>query len=93
MRNAILVNGSQQAHSKGRVVARKKPPEEPQPPDGPRPIAIAVRGWPAWKAWADRLRAHTEKKVGVVVSLNALVGLALAHYAKAIGFTEEPPER
>jgi hypothetical protein len=62
-------------------------------PEGPRPIAIAVRGWPAWKEWAERLKDHTAKKLGVPLSLNALVGLAMSHYAKSIGFKEEPPER
>src|SRR4051794_10997977 len=80
------------------VVARKRKgdegiPASPDEPRGPRPIAIAVRARPAWKEWAERLRAFASHKVGVTLSLNALVGLALAHYAKAIGFKEEPPER
>ncbi len=74
-------------------MARTKatPPAEVR--EGPRPIAIAVRGWPAWREWADRLKEHAAKKLGVPLSLNALVGLSLSHYAKSIGFKEEPPER
>ena len=72
---------------------KTKAPAKPTVNEGPRPIVIAVRGWPTWKEWTERLQAHAAKKVGVVVSLNALVGLALAHYAKSIGFAEEPPER
>jgi hypothetical protein len=60
---------------------------------GVRPIAIQVRGWPEWKGWVDRLAEHTSQKLGLPVSLNALVGLALAHYAKSLGFKEPPPER
>lgn len=75
-------------------VAQKKTPAVEVPPgDGPKPIAIAVRGTAEWKAWTDRLREFTAKKLGVAVSLNALVGVALASYAKAIGFNEEAPER
>jgi hypothetical protein len=39
------------------------------------------------------LKEHAAKKLGVPLSLNALVGLSLSHYAKSIGFKEEPPER
>jgi hypothetical protein len=39
------------------------------------------------------LKDHAAKKLGVPLSLNALVGVAMAHYAKSIGFKEEPPER
>jgi hypothetical protein len=79
--------------SEALAVARKKSSSLPGDAEGPRPIAIAVRGWPAWKEWADRLREFAAKRLGVPLSLNALVGLSLAHYAKAIGFKEEPPER
>jgi hypothetical protein len=75
------------------VLSRKKTPPSPGEPEGPRPIAIAVRGWPAWKEWAERLREFASKKLGVPLSLNALVGIALTYYAKSIGFKEEPPER
>ena len=75
------------------TVARKKKAGGPSETEGPRPIAIAVRGRPEWKEWAERLRAFAEKNLGVPISLNALVGLALAHYAKSIGFKEAPPER
>jgi hypothetical protein len=75
------------------AVARKRIKEPSGEGEGPRPIAIAVRGRPEWKAWAERLRGHAAKRLGVAVSLNALVGLALAHYASSIGFKEEPPER
>jgi hypothetical protein len=79
-------------------VARKRSetPDSPEPseePKGARPIAIQVRGWPEWKGWVERLAAHASRKLGVPVSLNALVGLALAHYAKSLGFKEPPPER
>jgi hypothetical protein len=60
---------------------------------GVRPIAIQVRGWPEWKGWVERLAAHASRKLGVPVSLNALVSLGLVHYAKSIGFKENPPER
>ncbi len=75
------------------MLARPKSTPPPPDPEGPRPIAIAVRGWPAWKEWAERLKDHAAKKLGVPLSLNALVGVAMAHYAKSIGFKEEPPER
>ncbi len=77
--------------AKKRQVEPESSPGEER--EGPRPIAIAVRGWPEWRAWADRLREFAGKKLGVPLSLNALVGLALANYAKSIGFKEEPPER
>jgi hypothetical protein len=75
------------------ILARPKSNPPPADPEGPRPIAIAVRGLPAWKQWAERLKEHAAKKLGVPLSLNALVGLSMAHYAKSIGFKEEPPER
>jgi hypothetical protein len=68
-------------------------PEPSEEPRGIRPIAIQVRGWPEWKVWVERLAAHASRKLGVPVSLNALVGLALAQYAKSLGFKEPPPER
>jgi hypothetical protein len=75
---------------------RREAPGEPEPLEearGVRPIAIQVRGWPEWKGWVERLAAHASRKLGVPVSLNALVGLALAQYAKSLGFKEPPPER
>lgn len=75
------------------VVAKKKKKSRPSEGEGPRPIAIAVRARAEWKGWADRLREFASKKVGVTLSLNALVGLALSHYARSIGFKEDPPER
>lgn len=79
-------------------VARKRgeSPGTPGPSEGPkgvRPIAIQIRGWPEWKEWVERFASHVSGKLGVPVSLNALVGLALAHYAKSMGFKEPPPER
>lgn len=80
------------------TVARKRntPSGPPNPPDEPkavRPIAIQVRGWPEWKGWVERLASHASAKLGVPVSLNALVGIALVNYAKTLGFKEAPPER
>jgi hypothetical protein len=45
------------------------------------------------KGWVERLCDFAAKKLGVPLSLNALVGVALARYATAIGFKEEPSER
>ena len=75
--------------------ANRRPADRatPDEPKGVRPIAIQVRGWPEWKAWVDRLASHASAKLGVPVSLNALVGIALAQYAKSLGFKEPPPER
>ena len=79
--------------SEGPAMARKKTPETAPGSEGPRPIAIAVRGAAGMKEWAERLRAAAADKLGVPLSLNALVGLSMAHYAKSIGFKESPPER
>ena len=75
---------------------RGEKPESPEPSKGSkgiRPVAIQVRGWPEWKEWVERLRVYAAGKLGVPISFNTLVGLALAHYARAIGFKENPPER
>ncbi|WP_422931411.1 hypothetical protein [Singulisphaera sp. PoT] len=58
-----------------------------------RPIAITVRGHDEWRGWANRLAEFTSKKLGLPVSLSALVGMALSDYARKIGFKEEPPDR
>ena len=75
------------------TMSRKKGTNAAGESDRPRPIAIAVRGRVEWKEWAERLRDHASQKLGIPISLNALVGLALAQYAKSIGFKETPPER
>jgi hypothetical protein len=84
---------SVEAADMARKRAPKAPPSPSGEPGGERPVAIQVRGWPAWKEWVVRLAQFEAKRLSVAVNLNALVGRALIYYARSIGFPEEPPER
>lgn len=69
-------------------VARTKPQPPPEPEDRERkPMAIQVRGNPAWKTWAEELARFDG------LSLASLVDRSLRRYAREIGFGKEPPER
>jgi hypothetical protein len=75
-------------------VSRKKPDPipEPQKPDaslyGPsKPIIVQMRGSLAFKEWIKGLSKHDRS------SIPDMIERLLVSHARAIGFTEPPPER
>lgn len=66
---------------------KSKPPdtgwlEKPQ-----KPVVAQIRGSEAFKAWLDQLCKYDHRK------LSDLFEVAVARYARDIGFKEEPPAR
>lgn len=52
-----------------------------------RPVAAQFRGSPEFKEWMTALSSYNR------ASVSQTIEQALIHYARAIGFTEPPPER
>jgi hypothetical protein len=48
---------------------------------------LTVLASPEWREWLARLASHCR------LSLAGTVDQSTAHFAKAVGFTEEPPRR
>ena len=70
-------------------LVRKKTKAEPvRDPDKwkGQPLAVQVRGTPAWKAWVEGLAKANRQDV------SGLVDQALARLAKEMGYPD-PPER
>jgi hypothetical protein len=66
------------------TVGRKKT-KEPDP--NRKPVALTIKGDPAWREWVESAAAHSR------MSVSAYVDFCLARGAKAEGFPKKPPER
>jgi hypothetical protein len=74
-------------------MAKKKAPKrqtakKPQPAKEQAPIAIAIRGTPQWKAWAEGFATWAK-----CPSLNDLAGEAIREKAERMEYPVEPPIR
>jgi hypothetical protein len=67
----------------GATMARPKKDEKSEP----KPRTLGIRASGEWADWLERAAKHDRAKVA------AFLDRAAAHYAKAIGFNEAPPER
>jgi hypothetical protein len=68
-------------------MARKKPKAAAAQAWGPgKPLVAQIRGSAVWKEWVERLAKENRQSVA------GMIDLALAHYARAHGFSE-PPDR
>ena len=65
-------------------VGRKKKRVEDQ---NRKPVAIAIKGDPAWRTWVEEGAKHIRMPVSVAIDL------ALAQFYKAQGYDVPPPER
>jgi hypothetical protein len=52
-----------------------------------KPMALQMRGAPAWKAWLEKLAEFERTSVADVADR------AIARYAREIGFPDPPPKR
>jgi hypothetical protein len=52
-----------------------------------KPVALNIKGDPAWRDWVERAAAHSR------MSVSAYIDVALAKLAKQEGFEPKPPER
>ncbi len=66
------------------TVGRKKT-KDPDP--SRKPVALTIKGDPAWRTWVEEAAAHSR------MSVSAYVDFALARTAKVEGFPKKPPER
>lgn len=61
---------------------KKRPTES-----GRKPVAVTIKGDPAWREWLERAASHCQTNV------SGLISIAVAQYAKSLGFEEKPPKR
>lgn len=66
------------------AVGRKKT-RSPDP--NRKPVAITIKGDPAWREWVEELAKHCR------MSVSGVVDYALVQVAKQQGFAKKPPER
>ena len=66
-------------------MGRKKKDSTPDP--SRLPVALNIKGDPAWRGWVERAATHSR------MSVSAYIDFALARTARSEGFPEKPPKR
>lgn len=70
-----------------KVAVAKKKPKAKEPDPNRKPVALNIKGDPAWREWVEEGASHCR------TSVSGLIDMALAKYLKAEGFAKKPPER